>query len=372
MKYVHIAGTNGKGSVSEYISNILAAAGYRCGCYTSPHLVSPTERMKINGEYIGETELDSLLEEVNEKHLAVNDSQFAAYTAAAILWFERRNADFAVMETGLGGRLDPTNCIQPSVVVLTTVDYDHMDLLGDTLEKIAEEKCGIIKPGVPVVSAMQHEEAVSVIFSHCRRKGSPLRFVKPVELISSTVDGQSFEYCGDDYYISAIGQAQPQNAALALLAAKELGISNDAIKAGLSLTKLKCRIQYIKGSPDIILDGGHNAGAINELLSTLDTHFSGKSKVLLFACMKDKDYVTIINSLKGVFSDVVATQVEQARGASPELLCDLYSEFAESIAEEDPEYAFNRAKHIAITRNALLVICGSFYLAGFVSNQINK
>lgn len=372
MRYVHIAGTNGKGSVTEYISNILTAAGYRCGCYTSPHLVSPTERMRIGGEYIEEAELSSLLGEVREKRLAVNDSQFAAYTAAAVLWFERSSADFAVMETGLGGRLDPTNYIEPSVVALTTIDYDHMDVLGDTLEQIAEEKCGIIKPGVPVVSAMQHEEAVKVIVSHCRQKGAKLRFVHPAEMISSAVEGQSFEFCGEEYSIKAIGSKQPQNAALAVLAAKELGIRRETIKIGLSSTKLKCRVQYAPGDPDMILDGGHNAGAIDELIRTLDIHFSERDKVLLFACMKDKDYVTIINKLRGVFADAIVTLADNTRGASPQVLCDLFSGFTECAAEENPGYAFDKAKHIAIKRNALLVVCGSFYLAGFVYDSINK
>ncbi len=370
MKYVHIAGTNGKGSVSEYISNILTAAGYRCGCYTSPHLISATERMRIDGEYISETELGSLLEEVKEKRLAINDTRFAAYTAAALLWFGRSNADFAVIETGLGGRLDPTNSIQPSAVVLTTIDYDHTDLLGDTLEKIAEEKCGIIKPGVPVVSAIQREEAVKVIVSHCKQKGAPLRFAHPAEIISSSIEGQSFVYSGEEYNISAIGSAQPQDAALAILAAKELDINEEAVKNGLSSTKLKCRVQYVPGSPDIIIDGGHNAGAIDELISTLGIHFPGRIKVLLFACMKDKDYAAIINKLKNVFEEAVVTQVDPARGASPETLYGLFSGYAECYAENDPEYAFDRVKQIAVRRNALLVVCGSFYLAGFVSEKI--
>jgi dihydrofolate synthase/folylpolyglutamate synthase len=372
MKYVHIAGTNGKGSVSEYISSILTAAGYRCGCYTSPHLISPTERMRIGGEYIEEAELCSLLDEVKERSLALNDTLFAAYTAAALLWFERRKVDFAVIETGIGGRLDPTNRIQPSAVVLTTIDYDHMDLLGDTLEKIAEEKCGIIKLGVPVFSAMQREEAVKVIAARCRQTGAPLRFVRPVEIISSTVEGQSFEYSGSEYSIKSIGLMQPRNAALAILAAEELGINDKAIKAGLSSTILECRVQFVPGDPDILIDGGHNVGAIDELMSTLDAHFSERNKVLLFACMKDKDHAAIIEKLKGIFSDAFVTKVDDTRGASPEVLCDKFSEFTECTEEKDPARAFEKAKRIADEQNAMLVVCGSFYLAGAVYNRIQK
>mgnify|MGYP000853421061 FL=1 len=153
MKYVHIAGTNGKGSAAEYIYQIISAAGETCGLFTSPHLVSPTERFRANGRQISAAELDALLREVEQKKLAVNDSLFAAYTAAALLCFERLGLSYAVLETGLGGRLDPTNVVTPEISVLTAIGCDHVGLLGDTIEKIASEKAGIIKPGVPVVSA---------------------------------------------------------------------------------------------------------------------------------------------------------------------------------------------------------------------------
>ncbi len=364
MKYVHIAGTNGKGSVAEYISSIFTAAGVRCGCYTSPHLVSHTERMRIGSEHIGDEELCSLLDEVKEKRLAVNETLFAAYTAAALLWFERRDADIAVIETGLGGRLDPTNIIQPSVVVLTSIDYDHMELLGDTIEKIAEEKCGIIKPGVPVVSAAQCEDAVNVISSHCKRKNAPLRFARPAEILSSGHVGQTFSFEGDEYFISAIGSGQPDNAALATLAAKQMGIGSESIKSGLAAAKLKCRAQYITGSPDILLDGAHNEAAITSLLKTLELHFGGRKKVLLFACMKDKDYAAIIKSLKGVFESVVVTLADEARGADPHTLCRVFSDFVMCTAERDIRAAFETARKEAAEQDAMLVVCGSFYLAG--------
>jgi dihydrofolate synthase/folylpolyglutamate synthase len=372
MRYVHIAGTNGKGSVAEYISNILAAAGYRCGCYTSPHLISATERMRINGEYISEEELNNLLQEVSEKALAVNDSQFAAYTAAAMQWFERREVDIAVMETGLGGRLDPTNCIQPSVVVLTTIDYDHMDLLGNTLEQIAGEKCGIIKQGVPVVSAMQHQDAVKVIYTHCRDKQAPLKFVHPVNIISGTPEGQIFEFGSEEFFINAIGATQPANAALAILAARELGLGDESIKSGLANTKIRCRIEYIKGNPDIIIDGGHNTGAVRELTQTLLRNFPERKYVLLFACMKDKDFRTIVKELSSLSNTIVITRADETRGAPPEELREQFPMFKRCIIEEDEGEAFSLAKSEAQKQNALLVVCGSFYLAGYISNLIDR
>lgn len=372
MKYVHIAGTNGKGSVAEYISSIIIAAGYRCGCFTSPHIVSETERMRINGECISRQELDSLLREVKDNGLAVNETPFAAYTAAALLWFERQGVDIAVMETGLGGRLDPTNVIQPSVVVLTSIDYDHMNVLGGSLAEIAAEKCGIIKPGVPVVSAAQHSEAVKVIYEHCRERKAPLKFVRPVKVLSSSVDGQAFISDGEEYFINAIGKSQPQNAALAAMAAKQLGIDDESIKKGVACAQLFCRIEYIKGSPDIILDGAHNAAAMDELILTLDRHFPGGNFVLLFACMKDKDYNAIIEKLGRVFNKAFITRADRERGASPEALCERFPLYIKCTVEQDATAAFDMAKAQAQSDGALLVVCGSFYLAGLVSDILKR
>jgi dihydrofolate synthase/folylpolyglutamate synthase len=276
------------------------------------------------------------------------------------------------METGIGGRLDPTNCIQPSVVVLTNIDYDHMELLGDTLELIAAEKCGIIKQGVPVVSAMQHQEAVKVIFTHCREKQAPLKFVHPVDMVSDGPDGQIFRFAGGEYFISSIGAMQPQNAALAILAAKELGISDESIKTGLANARIPCRTEYIKGSPDILIDGGHNAAATDELIRTLDAHFSDRKYVLLFACMKDKDYGTIIGKLSRVFNKAVITRVDETRGAAPETLSEHFPLFIRCTVEQDADAAFTLAKRQAQSDGALLVVCGSFYLVGFVSGKIKR
>jgi dihydrofolate synthase / folylpolyglutamate synthase len=370
MRYVHIAGTNGKGSAAEYISNILTASGYRCGCYTSPHLISPVERIKIDGECIGEYELDELLAEVKEKKLAVNGTQFAAYTAAALLWFSGKGTDIAVMETGLGGRLDPTNSIQPDVTVLTSIDYDHMYILGNTLESIAKEKCGIIKPGVPVVSAAQHAEVKKIIAATCIEKGSSFKFVENATMVSAGLEGQIFKFEGDDYSINSIGTIQPENAALSALAAKQLGIGYESIKEGLKSTRLLCRAQFVKGNPDMILDGAHNAAAANMLKSTIEKYFPRSNKVLLFACMKDKDYKTIINNMRGIFSHVITTNVDKTRGESAEVLGKLFLPSAKCRFEEEPQKAFKLANNIAKETGALLVVCGSFYIAGFVLNNL--
>ncbi|MGI5849621.1 MAG: bifunctional folylpolyglutamate synthase/dihydrofolate synthase, partial [Christensenellales bacterium] len=363
--------TNGKGSVAEYLSFILTAAWERCGCYTSPHLVSYTERMRIGNEYINETELNALLKEVKENKLAVNETLFAAYTAAAMLWFSRKKADYAVIETGLGGRLDPTVCVEPTVTVLTPIDYDHTDLLGNDLRLIAKEKCGIIKPEVSVISAKQYAEVEAVIVGHCKKMRSPVLFTPPVKIIESTLKGQVFDFEGDRYAIRSIGQIQPENAALAILAAKTLGIDTGSIKAGLMYTRLRCRTQYVMGEPDMVIDGGHNPASIDMLLRTLQEHFKGRKMVLLFGCMKDKDYKTIISMLGGFFSNVYITCVDKKRGASTEELNKYFNAFKVCSMEDDPIRAFEKAKETAIKTTSLLVVCGSFYLAGLVPGIIS-
>ncbi len=366
MIYVHIAGTNGKGSVSEYMARILMAAGKRTGCFTSPHLVSPTERMRIDGCSIGEDELDALLTEVAQKKLAVNETLFAAYTAAALLWFERQGADYAVIETGIGGRHDSTNVITPGVSVLTPIDYDHMAMLGSTLTEIAYDKSGIIKRGVPVVSAVQPQEAMAVIERESRELNAPLTVVPPVSILSASVQGQTFELEGKAYMIRMIGSHQPQNAAIAVKAAQALGIGDEAIRQGLKDAMLKCRAQFVPGKPDILLDGAHNAAAARALCAVLDDYFADREKVLLFACMQDKDYAPMIRALAPYFNEVIVTGVGMEREAEPDVLCAIFRQYTNCRVNKDTLSAFVQAKTAAEEKGAMLVVCGSFYLAGML------
>lgn len=366
MKYVHIAGTNGKGSVTEYIYRILMAAGKCTGCFTSPHLVSPAERMRIDERMVGEQELDALLAEVAQKKLAVNDTLFAAYTAAALLWFERQGAEYAVIETGIGGRNDSTNVITPCVSVLTPISYDHMAILGDTLTEIAYDKSGIIKPGVPVISAAQPDEAMAVIQAESRRMNAPLTVTPRVDIVSASVNGQTFELEGREYAIRAIGCHQPDNAALAVKAAQTLGINDGAIRKGLNAAVLRCRTQYVPGEPDILLDGAHNAAAAQALCASLDGHFADRKKVLLFACMKDKDYTPMIRTLAPYFSHVIVTSVGMEREANPTLLCEQFGAYTSCTVQPDTLAALEQAKAAARHSGAMLVVCGSFYLAGLI------
>lgn len=370
MKFVHIAGTNGKGSVSEYIYRILMAAGKSTGCFTSPHLVSVTERIRLNGREIPQAEYDAAMAEAAERKLAVNDSLFAQQTAAALLWFERNGVEWAVMETGLGGRLDPTNVLTPEVTVLTSIGIDHTDVLGDMLEQIAYEKCGVIKPGVPVVSAPQYGMVAEMIAETCAWLKSPLQFVEGTALADASLQGQTFEFQGCRYDIRILGAMQPINAALAVLAAQTLALPQAAIEAGLKEAFVPCRAQYVPGSPDMLLDGAHNVPAVGALLQTLDAHFAGREVTLLFACMRNKDCSGMARLLGPRCKKAVVTHVDDARGMDAEALRSLFAESTDCTAEDDAARAYELAREDARQRGSLLLVCGSLYLAGYVWGRL--
>ena len=370
MRFVHIAGTNGKGSVSEYIYRILMAAGKSTGCFTSPHLVSPTERIRMNGRDIPTAEYDAAMAEAAQKHLAVNDSLFAQQTAAALLWFEKNGAEYAVMETGLGGRLDPTNALCPEVTVLTSIGIDHTDVLGDRLEQIAAEKCGIIKPDVPVVSAPQHKIVTDMISDTCARLGCKLQFAEGVQVTGASLQGHTFAFQGKPYAIRMIGAVQPVNAAVAVLAAHTLGLPQTAIQQGLKDAMVPCRTQYIPGTPDMLLDGAHNAPAIDMLLQTLDQYFSGREVTLLFACMRNKDYSGMAQRLGPRCGKGFVTNVDDVRGMDTTALQKLFGAYTDCTAEDDAEQAYELAREYAREHGALLLVCGSLYLAGRVWGKL--
>ncbi len=433
MRFVHVAGTNGKGSVSEYIYRILMAAGKSTGCFTSPHLVSPTERIRLNGQDIPMAEYDAGMAEAAERKLAVNDTLFAQQTAAALLWLEKNGAEYAVIETGLGGRKDATNVLSPEVTVLTSIGIDHTDILGTTLEQIAYDKCGIIKPGVPVVSAPQHRLVADMIADTCKQKGSMLHIVEDVTspegcnksltslpqmrevarsaggsdksgpilshflspsrlsatapssegannrgsltprgvcVISCGLSGQTFEFQGESYNIRMIGAVQPVNAAMAILAARTLGLPKAAIHQGLKDAMVPCRTQYISGMPDMLLDGAHNTPAIEMLLQTLDQHFAGREVALLFACMRNKDYAGMAQRLGPRCRKAFVTNVDLERGMDTVTLQSLFAAHTDCAAEDDAERAYELAREYACEHDALLLVCGSLYLAGRVWGKL--
>lgn len=364
MKYIHIAGTNGKGSVAEYLYNIIMASGASCGCYTSPHLVSPTERIRLNGKEIDADCMEDLMLRVENEKLAENETLFAQYTAAAFEWFKKEKPEFAVIETGLGGRFDPTNVIKEKTVILTPISYDHMQYLGYDIKDIADEKCGIIKKGNYVISEKQINKVKAVIEKRCEDRDAELIYTGEIRVTSHSLKGQSFIYAGKKYKVRSIGRYQPQNAAAAIECAYHLGIDYENICKGLESTVVKARTQYVPGDPTMLIDGAHNPAAISMLCKTLGSLFKSKKKVLLFACMQDKDYDAMIEILAPHFLSVVIVSVDKKRGADVHELHKLFSKHIKSTVELDLQSGLDIAKKTASEKDALLVVCGSLYLAG--------
>ena len=345
-KIIHVAGTNGKGTVCMLLARALTCAGKKTGLFISPHLISPTERIQIDGLEIAPDDFKRAAEKVllQEKEPL---NFFEILTAAAFVYFAEKNAQYVVLETGLGGRKDPTNACMPVVSVITSVGLDHTHLLGDNLEKIAFEKAGIIKPGVPVLCGALSPDATRVVEQTAREKNAPLEFV----------DAENLP-----------GNAQKQNIRLVCRSAKMLKISDEVINGALETANLPGRFEIFKcGSKTVILDGAHNPPAMENLLAFWKTTpFAQRRAAVLCAFMKDKDYVQMLHLLGTHFQTGIVTAVSSPRAARERQM------FARLPAGwnfvPDVEIALAQAK-----QDADVVLCTvSFYLVGAVRKSLLK
>ena len=341
---VHIAGTKGKGSTSAMIASILKQAGYRVGLYTSPHLLSYTERIRVGGQPIAEEEWAGLVEQIRPYVEAVNAegtfgelTTFELYTAMAFVHFRAIKADYQVMEVGLGGRLDATNVVRPQVCVITSISYDHMEVLGNTLAKIAGEKAGIIKPGVPVVSAPQFPEAMEVIERVCRERGSRLvKAGKDVTWKTGGFDegGQSIHLKGllreYDLRIPLLGEHQVENAANAVTAAELLAdrdrkITAAAISRGLLNVDWPGRLQVLRRNPRVVIDGAHNVYSMQKLGEALQKYFKYHRLVLILGFSAEKDVPGMLEEAVKMTHDIIVTASTSPRSAKPAVLVEEFA-----------------------------------------------
>mgnify|MGYP001851804145 FL=1 len=332
LKFIHIAGTNGKGSVLAYLSTILTKAGYRVGRYVSPTLFSYRERIQVDGGKIEKEALARLTSAVKEASEKMKEeglgapTSFETETALAWLYFYEKQCDIVVLETGMGGTLDATNIVKTTVLeILTPVSMDHMDFLGDTLEKIAAQKAGIIKPGTSVVSAAQDPQAAAVIRKTCRERNCRLRTVE-TELLSDVRYGcekQSFTYKQwKNMEISLAGNYQIENGAIALEAVEALReegyrISDSQVYAGMKETEWRGRFTLIARRPEVILDGAHNPGAARELRNSLEQYFSGRTIRYIFGMFKDKDYEKVIALTAPLAKHIITVETPDNPRAMP-------------------------------------------------------
>ena len=365
LNYVHIAGTNGKGSTASMLSEILQASGYKTGLFTSPYIERYNERIQIDGVPIPDKTLAQIITELKEiiETYQTPIPEFALGTAVAFRWFLQEKVDIVILETGLGGRLDATNVIQkPLVSVITTIGRDHTQYLGDTLAKIAEEKCGIIKRDCPVVSyPIQEEEVWRVLRKYAEKMNSSLMVA---ELPQETEHGMTLNDI--TYALGLKGSFQIYNAATVVKTVEALNlkgyhIPSSAIVSGLKNAKNPARFETF--GRNIILDGAHNKQAFCALWDSLKE--TGKPVCLCTAMMEDKDYKECVSVLAKHLTAVIATQLDMPRCCSASALADEYKKQGASnvYIEPNPKDAVNKALALA-GDDGLVCICGSLYLAG--------
>lgn len=336
LKYIHVAGTNGKGSTCSILASILQEAGYKTGLYTSPHIYDYTERIKINGADISKEDFASLFEKV--KNTEIHLTEFEILTAMMFLYFESRNVDIVILETGLGGRFDATNVIKENLCsVITQIDLDHTDRLGKTRDEIAYEKAGIIKKNCPVITSMGYEEI--------RDRADELdsMFV----LTSPFVPQDILES------LSLKGLHQSENLALALTVINYLfkDIDEQTIKSGLKKVKNPLRFEYFQDK-NLIIDVAHNPNGIRALKTNLDYYFPNQKRRFVFGCLKTKDYTQMMEILFEPQDEVFLNGFDYPNACS-------YEELAQSCPVECKKYENQK-----LTPDKLNIICGSFYMIG--------
>lgn len=384
LKVIHVAGTNGKGSTSTMISNILIKNGFKTGLYISPYVTDFRERIQFNGNMIEHSELAECVQRVKEAveillEKGEQTTEFEALTATAFLYFEKKKCDYVVLEVGLGGRFDATNVIKaPFVSVIASISLDHINILGDTVEKIAAEKCGIIKFGAEtVVYPFQQVAAMKVIEETCMQRCNTLRIpdVNKLQIGKESIEGTNASYDGVDFLLPLAGKHMIYNAVTAIEAVRSLSrfgvkISDEIISSGIEASVMPARMELIKKKPVIILDGGHNEGCANALAEYIRKHLSDKRIIMVSSMMADKDYLSYLRIVAPFASVFVATKADVPRALSSDELCETAKAFCNdcySIA--DPLKAIQAAGNITEKDDALIV-CGSFYLAGEVRDNL--
>ena len=371
LRCIHVAGTNGKGSVCAFTESMLLAAGYKVGKYISPNLVRVNERITVCREEISNEDLDALLALIEkivpeaEKALRDKISQFEIWTAAAFCYFAKQNLDYVVLETGLGGEFDATNVISGNVMsVFTQIDIDHVEYLGNTIEKIATTKSKTIKPdcesGVTVVSA-QDETAIRVIGEEAKRQGTKL--IVPEKAVCEGTDDiyEIISYRGmKNLKLGLGGIYQIQNACTAIECVKALGISEEEIRKGLLEARNPARFEMIDTNPVTLYDGGHNPNGVRSLKASLDRYYPNVERTVVFACMADKDFMPSLNMLNDGYSKFVFTTVQDnPRAMGAEALAKKAAENG-IVGEWAPN--LKEALEIARAKGNLTLACGSLYL----------
>ena len=376
LKYVHIAGTNGKGSCAAMLASILKAAGYRTGLYTSPYLFRFHERMQINGEPVSDEALADLVTRIRPLAEAMDDhpTEFELIPAAALLWFAEEHCAVVVLEVGLGGRLDATNVIAaPEAAVLLTIGLDHTAVLGDTLEQIAAEKAGILKPGCEAVAYQQQESVLEVFRQKAREVGAGLHVADFSQLVPEfdSLEGQSFTYRGEPYALALLGDHQLRNAAVVLETVEVLRrrgwrIPRDAVEHGLYATAWPARFEPVSEEPPFIVDGGHNPQCAESVRRNLLHYFPESRRVLLVGVLRDKDYPALFDILNEAADAWVCVTPNSERALPAAELGKFLERYGKpvTVCESIPDGVETAREQAG--EDGMACAVGSLYMAGAV------
>lgn len=384
LNIIHVAGTNGKGSTCSFISTILVECGYKVGLYTSPYLETFTERIRINNENIPEEKVANIISLIKEKiDIMIKEgyeypTEFEIVTAMAFYYYFIENTDYVVLEVGLGGRYDATNVIDKSLVsVITSISLDHTGILGDTLEKIAYEKAGIIKENGTVFVYNQTNRVKNIIKEVCNEKNAKYIEVDFDDVIikKSDINYQSFDYKDyKDIKINLIGEHQIKNSILALNVVEFIldNMHLDTIKKGIEKTKWAGRIEKLSESPLFIIDGAHNEDGAKSLQKVLDKNLKDKNMTLIIGMLEDKDIDTVLEILIPYFNKVITTTPNNPRAISCDKLKDKVYKYNKNVTqvkeiEKAVEYALENSK-----KDDVIICAGSLYMIGEVRKEVLK
>lgn len=374
LKFIHIAGTNGKGSASAMLASIMKAAGYKTGLFTSPYLARFTERMKINGKEIGDDALADIVTRIQPLADTMDEhpTEFELMTAAALLWFAEEHCDIVVLEVGLGGRYDATNIIAaPEVAVIMNIGLDHTAVLGNSIEQIAGEKAGIIKPNCDVALYQQCDSVTQVVQSECAGQNARLHIADFATIMPEfdSLDGQVFTYKGDAYALPLLGAHQRRNAAVVLeavdiLRSRGWALDQADVEHGLYAVNWPARFEIVSDEPFFVVDGGHNPQCAQTVVDNLLHYFPDKRRILLVGVLADKDYVGLTDILDAAAHEYVCVAPNSPRALAAEELGRCVARFGKNVTVCDSIREGVAAAQDLAGNDGMVCAVGSLYMAG--------
>ena len=383
LQVIHVGGTNGKGSVCAMMASVLQEEGYRIGLYTSPHLVSFTERIQINGTEISWDDVvrltDLLRSKVEEEDIPRRFTFFDFTTALAIYYFAYQKVDVSILEVGLGGRLDSTNVVRPLITVITNVERDHYQILGERIEDIAREKAGIVKQGIPLISGASQPEVINILEAICSKHEAPMR-LKGRDFRGEQITGRTLDFHGCRWYLKGIqlgigGSFQIENAAVALGALEALeergyGVEKESIYRGLATVRWPGRLELVQKSPQILLDGAHNHAAARSLRKALQEDFDYRHLYMIVGIMKDKEVSAILSELAPLANTLIASSPHNPRAMSAQQIAEIAQNYCNEVKViADIWEGVDYVKKVA-QKDDCVVVTGSLFTVGEARNYL--